>query len=67
MCFSAKHVTFALLCPTVAIVLPPTHGKENLEHSKVCSARFNAPSGDTFQVIQLAGGHMVNSKIGVNS
>ena len=32
-CFSAKHVTFTFLCPTVTIVLLPMHGK-------VCSKKL---------------------------
>ena len=59
-------VTFTFLCPTVATVLLPIRTAKcalrNLEHSKVCSKRFNVPSGDMFRAIRLAGGNVVSSK-----
>ena len=36
----------------------------NLTHGKVCFTRFNAPSGDTFRAIWLAGGHVICTNIG---
>ena len=74
--FSVQHILYITLCalsniwntpgcgitrcPTVATVLPPTHGK-------VCSARFNVQSGVSpdctlNRAIWLAGGHVVSSK-----
>ena len=57
MFFSAKCMTFAFLCPTVPIIVLP------LTHGKVCSKRFNTPSGDMFQAIRLAGGHVISSNL----
>ena len=32
---------------------------KNLVHGKVCATRFNAPAGDPFRAIRLAGGHVI--------
>ena len=34
--------------------------KSVLMHRKVSIKRFNAPAGDTFQAISLAGGHVIS-------
>ena len=58
-CFNSHRVHFANdgSCARQLALHPSV-----LMHGKVSITRFNAPAGDTFQAISLAGGHVISIK-----
>ena len=56
-CFNSHRVPFANdgSCARQLALRPSV-----FMHGKVSTTRFNAPAGDTFQAISLAGGHVIS-------